>query len=156
MKYTSQQEMFMIHSNVGITHSHKRRVEAGFMLTAWPWSTCCNLHSWIFLITISFFLRTELFCRVCPNLCLHLIVNEITRKIRSHADIYHNEMKMFDYMCFLTGGCVLILSRNFVQYACFGLFGIIALQVRTLPIYEITECQVAYLFIWFKISLTPL
>uniref|UniRef100_A0A3Q3BDA8 Surfeit locus protein 4 n=1 Tax=Kryptolebias marmoratus TaxID=37003 RepID=A0A3Q3BDA8_KRYMA len=28
------------------------------------------------------------------------------------------------------GGCVLILSRNFVQYACFGLFGIIALQVR--------------------------
>uniref|UniRef100_A0A8C9RRY7 Surfeit locus protein 4 n=1 Tax=Scleropages formosus TaxID=113540 RepID=A0A8C9RRY7_SCLFO len=27
------------------------------------------------------------------------------------------------------GGCVLILSRNFVQYACFGLFGIIALQV---------------------------
>lgn len=30
-----------------------------------------------------------------------------------------------------TGGCVLILSRNFVQYACFGLFGIIALQVRT-------------------------
>lgn len=30
----------------------------------------------------------------------------------------------------LTGGCVLILSRNFVQYACFGLFGIIALQVR--------------------------
>uniref|UniRef100_A0A8C5D9I6 Surfeit locus protein 4 n=1 Tax=Gouania willdenowi TaxID=441366 RepID=A0A8C5D9I6_GOUWI len=26
------------------------------------------------------------------------------------------------------GGCVLILSRNFVQYACFGLFGIIALQ----------------------------
>ncbi|CAK6978908.1 surfeit locus protein 4 isoform X2 [Scomber scombrus] len=25
-------------------------------------------------------------------------------------------------------GCVLILSRNFVQYACFGLFGIIALQ----------------------------
>lgn len=31
---------------------------------------------------------------------------------------------------FPTGGCVLILSRNFVQYACFGLFGIIALQVR--------------------------
>uniref|UniRef100_A0A9J8AVF2 Surfeit locus protein 4 n=1 Tax=Cyprinus carpio carpio TaxID=630221 RepID=A0A9J8AVF2_CYPCA len=30
-------------------------------------------------------------------------------------------------MC-LTGGCILILSRNFVQYACFGLFGIIALQ----------------------------
>uniref|UniRef100_A0A8C5DB85 Surfeit locus protein 4 n=1 Tax=Gouania willdenowi TaxID=441366 RepID=A0A8C5DB85_GOUWI len=29
------------------------------------------------------------------------------------------------------GGCVLILSRNFVQYACFGLFGIIALQVGT-------------------------
>uniref|UniRef100_A0A8C7S8H6 Surfeit locus protein 4 n=1 Tax=Oncorhynchus mykiss TaxID=8022 RepID=A0A8C7S8H6_ONCMY len=28
------------------------------------------------------------------------------------------------------GGCVLILSRHFVQYACFGLFGIIALQVR--------------------------
>uniref|UniRef100_H2LRZ2 Surfeit locus protein 4 n=1 Tax=Oryzias latipes TaxID=8090 RepID=H2LRZ2_ORYLA len=28
------------------------------------------------------------------------------------------------------GGCVLILSRNFVQYACFGLFGIIALQVN--------------------------
>lgn len=26
-------------------------------------------------------------------------------------------------------GCVLVLSRNFVQYACFGLFGIIALQV---------------------------
>ncbi|KAI2665112.1 Surfeit locus protein 4 [Labeo rohita] len=26
------------------------------------------------------------------------------------------------------GGCVLVLSRNFVQYACFGLFGIIALQ----------------------------
>ncbi|XP_013991287.2 surfeit locus protein 4 isoform X2 [Salmo salar] len=26
------------------------------------------------------------------------------------------------------GGCVLILSRHFVQYACFGLFGIIALQ----------------------------
>ncbi|XP_055791648.1 surfeit locus protein 4 isoform X2 [Salvelinus fontinalis] len=26
------------------------------------------------------------------------------------------------------GGCVLILSRNFVQYACFGLFGVIALQ----------------------------
>ncbi|XP_062310731.1 surfeit locus protein 4-like [Osmerus eperlanus] len=26
------------------------------------------------------------------------------------------------------GGCVLILSRNFVQYACCGLFGIIALQ----------------------------
>ncbi|XP_078282570.1 surfeit locus protein 4 [Rhinoraja longicauda] len=26
------------------------------------------------------------------------------------------------------GGCILILSRNFVQYACFGLFGIIALQ----------------------------
>ncbi|KAM3868147.1 surfeit locus protein 4-like [Diretmus argenteus] len=26
------------------------------------------------------------------------------------------------------GGCVLILSRNFVQYACFALFGIIALQ----------------------------
>ncbi|MBZ3873767.1 Surfeit locus protein 4 [Sciurus carolinensis] len=25
-------------------------------------------------------------------------------------------------------GCVLVLSRNFVQYACFGLFGIIALQ----------------------------
>ncbi|KAJ8413885.1 hypothetical protein AAFF_G00064830 [Aldrovandia affinis] len=28
----------------------------------------------------------------------------------------------------LGGGCVLILSRNFVQYACCGLFGIIALQ----------------------------
>ena len=27
-------------------------------------------------------------------------------------------------------GCVLVLSRNFVQYACFGLFGIIALQVH--------------------------
>uniref|UniRef100_A0A8C2FP63 Surfeit locus protein 4 n=1 Tax=Cyprinus carpio TaxID=7962 RepID=A0A8C2FP63_CYPCA len=27
------------------------------------------------------------------------------------------------------GGCVLVLSRNLVQYACFGLFGIIALQV---------------------------
>uniref|UniRef100_A0A8C1DS28 Surfeit locus protein 4 n=1 Tax=Cyprinus carpio carpio TaxID=630221 RepID=A0A8C1DS28_CYPCA len=27
------------------------------------------------------------------------------------------------------GGCVLVLSRNCVQYACFGLFGIIALQV---------------------------
>ncbi|XP_059399933.1 surfeit locus protein 4-like isoform X2 [Carassius carassius] len=26
------------------------------------------------------------------------------------------------------GGCVLVLSRNGVQYACFGLFGIIALQ----------------------------
>ncbi|KAK2838181.1 hypothetical protein Q5P01_015393 [Channa striata] len=26
------------------------------------------------------------------------------------------------------GGCVLVLSRNFVQYACFTLFGIIALQ----------------------------
>ncbi|KAI4892635.1 hypothetical protein NFI96_021633, partial [Prochilodus magdalenae] len=26
------------------------------------------------------------------------------------------------------GGCILILSRNFVQYACFGLFGIIGLQ----------------------------
>lgn len=26
------------------------------------------------------------------------------------------------------GGCVLILSRNFVQYACFALFGIISLQ----------------------------
>uniref|UniRef100_A0A673IL84 Surfeit locus protein 4 n=1 Tax=Sinocyclocheilus rhinocerous TaxID=307959 RepID=A0A673IL84_9TELE len=26
------------------------------------------------------------------------------------------------------GGCILILSRNFVQYACFGLFGLIALQ----------------------------
>uniref|UniRef100_A0A8C2FPR3 Surfeit locus protein 4 n=1 Tax=Cyprinus carpio TaxID=7962 RepID=A0A8C2FPR3_CYPCA len=26
------------------------------------------------------------------------------------------------------GGCVLVLSRNLVQYACFGLFGIIALQ----------------------------
>uniref|UniRef100_A0A8C2KFF7 Surfeit 4 n=1 Tax=Cyprinus carpio TaxID=7962 RepID=A0A8C2KFF7_CYPCA len=26
------------------------------------------------------------------------------------------------------GGCVLVLSRNCVQYACFGLFGIIALQ----------------------------
>ncbi|XP_076126374.1 surfeit 4, like [Alosa pseudoharengus] len=26
------------------------------------------------------------------------------------------------------GGCVLILSRNFVEYACFGLFGIIGLQ----------------------------
>ncbi|XP_077354511.1 surfeit locus protein 4-like isoform X2 [Festucalex cinctus] len=25
-------------------------------------------------------------------------------------------------------GCILILSRNFVQHACFGLFGIIALQ----------------------------
>lgn len=25
-------------------------------------------------------------------------------------------------------GCILVLSRNFVQYACFGLFGIIALQ----------------------------
>lgn len=34
-----------------------------------------------------------------------------------------------------TGGCVLILSRNFVQYACFGLFGIIALQVRTVVLY---------------------
>lgn len=33
------------------------------------------------------------------------------------------------------GGCVLILSRNFVQYACFGLFGIIALQVRTVVLY---------------------
>ncbi|XP_041667644.1 surfeit locus protein 4 isoform X2 [Cheilinus undulatus] len=29
---------------------------------------------------------------------------------------------------YIEGGCVLILSRNFVQYACFGLFGIIALQ----------------------------
>uniref|UniRef100_A0A3Q0RA54 Surfeit 4 n=1 Tax=Amphilophus citrinellus TaxID=61819 RepID=A0A3Q0RA54_AMPCI len=29
------------------------------------------------------------------------------------------------------GCCVLILSRNFVQYACGALFGIIALQVRT-------------------------
>uniref|UniRef100_A0AAZ3SWW5 Surfeit locus protein 4 n=1 Tax=Oncorhynchus tshawytscha TaxID=74940 RepID=A0AAZ3SWW5_ONCTS len=28
----------------------------------------------------------------------------------------------------LLSGCVLILSRHFVQYACFGLFGIIALQ----------------------------
>uniref|UniRef100_A0A3Q2H0E3 Surfeit locus protein 4 n=1 Tax=Equus caballus TaxID=9796 RepID=A0A3Q2H0E3_HORSE len=28
-------------------------------------------------------------------------------------------------------GCILVLSRNFVQYACFGLFGIIALQVDT-------------------------
>lgn len=35
----------------------------------------------------------------------------------------------------LPGGCVLILSRNFVQYACFGLFGIIALQVRTHSIF---------------------
>ncbi|KAM5145473.1 surfeit locus protein 4-like [Mantella aurantiaca] len=26
------------------------------------------------------------------------------------------------------GGCILVLSRNFVQYACFGLFGIIAMQ----------------------------
>uniref|UniRef100_A0A2K5EB59 Uncharacterized protein n=1 Tax=Aotus nancymaae TaxID=37293 RepID=A0A2K5EB59_AOTNA len=26
-------------------------------------------------------------------------------------------------------GCVLVLNRNFVQYACFGLFGIIALQM---------------------------
>uniref|UniRef100_A0A3Q3ERS9 Surfeit 4 n=1 Tax=Labrus bergylta TaxID=56723 RepID=A0A3Q3ERS9_9LABR len=26
------------------------------------------------------------------------------------------------------GGCLLVLSRNFVQYACFSLFGIIALQ----------------------------
>ncbi|CDQ75720.1 surfeit 4, like isoform X4 [Oncorhynchus mykiss] len=26
------------------------------------------------------------------------------------------------------GGCVLILSRNFVQYACFALFGILSLQ----------------------------
>lgn len=39
------------------------------------------------------------------------------------------------FCVFLPGGCVLILSRNFVQYACFGLFGIIALQVRTLSIY---------------------
>ncbi|OWK10272.1 SURF4 [Cervus elaphus hippelaphus] len=28
----------------------------------------------------------------------------------------------------LAAGCILVLSRNFVQYACFGLFGIIALQ----------------------------
>ncbi|KAB0394062.1 hypothetical protein E2I00_001766 [Balaenoptera physalus] len=28
-----------------------------------------------------------------------------------------------------TAGCILVLSRNFVQYACFGLFGIIALQI---------------------------
>lgn len=40
----------------------------------------------------------------------------------------------------LTGGCVLILSRNFVQYACFGLFGIIALQVRN---------SLLYIFIYF-------
>lgn len=33
-------------------------------------------------------------------------------------------------LCVPTGGCVLVLSRNFVQYACFGLFGIIALQVK--------------------------
>uniref|UniRef100_A0A4W3GF19 Surfeit locus protein 4 n=2 Tax=Callorhinchus milii TaxID=7868 RepID=A0A4W3GF19_CALMI len=31
-------------------------------------------------------------------------------------------------LCGQLGGCILILSRNFVQYACFGLFGIIALQ----------------------------
>uniref|UniRef100_A0AAR2KDD5 Surfeit locus protein 4 n=1 Tax=Pygocentrus nattereri TaxID=42514 RepID=A0AAR2KDD5_PYGNA len=30
------------------------------------------------------------------------------------------------------GGCILILSRNFVQYACFGLFGIIGLFVCSL------------------------
>uniref|UniRef100_A0A673X5X1 Surfeit 4 n=1 Tax=Salmo trutta TaxID=8032 RepID=A0A673X5X1_SALTR len=35
------------------------------------------------------------------------------------------------------GGCVLILSRHFVQYACFGLFGIIALQVRKYLIYSV-------------------
>ncbi|XP_008299088.1 surfeit locus protein 4-like [Stegastes partitus] len=29
------------------------------------------------------------------------------------------------------GGCVLILSRNFVQYACCGLFAVIALQVTS-------------------------
>lgn len=33
----------------------------------------------------------------------------------------------------LAAGCILVLSRNFVQYACFGLFGIIALQVSGLP-----------------------
>uniref|UniRef100_A0A672YFU4 Surfeit 4, like n=1 Tax=Sphaeramia orbicularis TaxID=375764 RepID=A0A672YFU4_9TELE len=32
------------------------------------------------------------------------------------------------------GGCVLILSRNFVQYACFALFGIISLQVHTMHV----------------------
>lgn len=33
-----------------------------------------------------------------------------------------------------SGGCILVLSRNFVQYACFGLFGIIALQVGGLSL----------------------
>lgn len=33
----------------------------------------------------------------------------------------------------LAAGCILVLSRNFVQYACFGLFGIIALQVSGSP-----------------------
>uniref|UniRef100_A0A665VZM0 Surfeit locus protein 4 n=1 Tax=Echeneis naucrates TaxID=173247 RepID=A0A665VZM0_ECHNA len=33
------------------------------------------------------------------------------------------------------GGCVLILSRNFVQNACFALFGIIALQVSLIRSY---------------------
>uniref|UniRef100_A0A2K6G801 Surfeit locus protein 4 n=1 Tax=Propithecus coquereli TaxID=379532 RepID=A0A2K6G801_PROCO len=37
-------------------------------------------------------------------------------------------------------GCVLVLSRNFVQYACFGLFGIIALQTRRL-----VSCWLAFL-----------
>lgn len=53
--------------------------------------------------------------------------------------IMDNKIKVIAFVislvtsCFpSTGGCVLILSRNFVQYACFGLFGIIALQVRTL------------------------
>ena len=34
-------------------------------------------------------------------------------------------------VCVSAGGCVLIISRNFVQYGCFSLFGIIALQVHT-------------------------
>lgn len=38
---------------------------------------------------------------------------------------------------FPAGGCVLVLSRTFVQYACFGLFGIIALQVS----HELVFCN---------------
>lgn len=36
-------------------------------------------------------------------------------------------------LSFLAAGCILVLSRNLVQYACFGLFGIIALQVSGSP-----------------------
>uniref|UniRef100_A0A4W3GF52 Surfeit locus protein 4 n=1 Tax=Callorhinchus milii TaxID=7868 RepID=A0A4W3GF52_CALMI len=49
-------------------------------------------------------------------------------------------------LCGQLGGCILILSRNFVQYACFGLFGIIALQVSG----ERTSCFLP------SISLSPL